>query len=148
MKSLPHNYVVEDFDFQELAGPNQITGHFDVGLRWRAVLRGMIMYQNAGAPGGYNNRPEDFTSLNGAGVQIAEGDQIVANNPSPGVEDQNDQCFFAFVEPVRVDDVLSPILHGALGSIDHLSRKRAFSDPHDFESVSYTHLTLPTKRIV
>jgi hypothetical protein len=76
---------------------------------------------------------EDFTRLNGAGVQVAQGDQIVPDNPSPGVEDQDDQCFFAFVVPVRIDDVLSPILHGALGSIDHLSWKRALPDPHHFE---------------
>ena len=51
------------------------------------------------------------------------------------LKDQNDQGFFALVVPVRIDDVLLPILHGALGSIDHLSRKRALPDPHDFEFV-------------
>ena len=91
------------------------------------------MHQNAGAPGGHNDRPENFTGQNEAGVQVAQGDQIVPDNPAPGVEDQDDQCFFAFVVPVRIDDVLLPVLHGAFGSIDHLSRKRAFPDPHDFE---------------
>ena len=127
------NDVIEDFDFQELAGSNQVTGHLDVGIRRRAILRGVVVHQNAGAAGGYYDRPEDFTRLDVAGIQIAQGDQIVPDNPSPGVEDQNDQGFFAFVEPVRIDDVLLPILHGALGSIDHLGRKRAFPDPHDFE---------------
>ena len=91
------------------------------------------MHQNAGAPRSHDDRPENLKGPDGAGVQIAQGDQIVTNNPSPGVEDQDDQGFFAFVVPVRIDDVLLPILHGALGSIDHLSRKRAFPDPHDFE---------------
>jgi len=40
MKRLAHNHMVEDFDFQELAGPNQITGHFDVRVAWGAIFRG------------------------------------------------------------------------------------------------------------
>ena len=39
MKCLAHNYMVEDFDLQELAGPNQVAGHFDVGIRRRTVPR-------------------------------------------------------------------------------------------------------------
>ena len=129
------NDMIEDFNLKKLSGPNQVPRHLDVGGTWCGVSARVVVYQDAGASGGYNDRPEDFTRLNGAGVQIAQGDQIVANNSAPGVEDQDDQGFFALVEPVRIDDVLFPILHGALGSIDHLSKKRAFPDPHDFEFV-------------
>ena len=37
----------------------------------------------------------DLTRQNEAGVQVAPGDQIVANDSAPGVEAQNDQRFFA-----------------------------------------------------
>jgi hypothetical protein len=47
--------MVENFDFQELSCSNQISGHLDVRFAWAAVFRWVIVYQNAGAPGGYND---------------------------------------------------------------------------------------------
>ena len=99
----------------------------------RYNLGGVIVHENTGAAGCHDNWPEDLQWTGDAGIQISEAYQVVPNDPAAGVEDQNDQCFFALVEPVRNGDVLSPVLHGAFWGIDHLSRKRAFPDPQDLE---------------
>jgi hypothetical protein len=31
---MPNDYVIEDFDLQELPGSNEVAGDFDVGFRW------------------------------------------------------------------------------------------------------------------
>jgi len=37
MAWLAHDDMVKDFDFEELPGPNQVAGYFDVGFAWRCV---------------------------------------------------------------------------------------------------------------
>jgi len=43
---VPNDYVIEDFNFQELPGSNEVTSDFDVGFRWARFTARMIMRDN------------------------------------------------------------------------------------------------------
>ena len=39
---MANDYVIEDFDLQELPGSNEVTSDFDVGFRWGRFTAGMM----------------------------------------------------------------------------------------------------------
>ncbi len=48
MAGIADDYVVEDFDFEKLAGADEVTGDFDVRFRWSGFPTRMIVL--CGAP--------------------------------------------------------------------------------------------------
>ena len=55
--------VVENFDFKELPGSDEIASNLDVGFGWSRLTTRMIMrdYDCSGAR--HNSKPEDFTGM-------------------------------------------------------------------------------------
>ena len=43
MLATSDDYVVEDFDFQQLPGANQVAGDFDVRLGWSRIITVALM---------------------------------------------------------------------------------------------------------
>jgi len=113
-----YNDVIEDFNRQEFPGSNHVPGYLDVTFTWGGVAAGMVVYEDAGTSGCYDDRAEDFKGPNEAGVQVAKRDQVVANDSAPGVQDQNDQGLFALVVPVGISDVLLPIPRRMFWGVD------------------------------
>ena len=60
----------------------------------------MIVHQDDRTTGCHNDGPKDLTSMNEASVQTAQRDQVVAQDASAGVEDQDDESFLARVIPI------------------------------------------------
>lgn len=51
-------YMVGDFDLEQLTGPNQIPGHFDVGFTGGWISRRMVVSQYEAGGGNGDGRPE------------------------------------------------------------------------------------------
>ena len=127
------NYVVENFDLEQLTGPYQITGNFDVPFTGRTIQGWMVVHQNAGCPRCDDDRPKHFQGPHEAGVQVSQRNQVVPDDPAPGIENQDYQRLLALVIPVGLGDVLLPVFGSTFRGVDELSREGAFPDPHDFE---------------
>ena len=118
MEFFTYNDMVQDFDLEQLASTNQVTGYFDVPFTGRIILRRVIVHQDTGTPGCHDDRPKHLQRPSNAGIQIAQADQVVAYDPAARVENQNHQRFFALVVPVSLSDVLPSILHCTFWGVD------------------------------
>jgi len=72
MLATSDDYMVEDFDFQQLSGANQVAGDFDVGLTRSRFARGMVVHQDEGRGGGDDGRAKNFARMNQNGVHRAD----------------------------------------------------------------------------
>ena len=98
------NHVIKEFDFDELPGPNEIAGNFDIGLRRRGVAARMIMHDDNRRCTRDNRTSEDLTRMNEQRVHSADSDQLMALNPASGVQEQDDHALAIGVEiGIRVD---------------------------------------------
>ena len=91
--------MIDHIDLEQLAGADQITGDFDVSLRRGGIAAGMVMRQSDGAAGCYNYRPKHFPWMHGT-YPASRCDKVVAQDASPGIEDQDDKGFLSRIKPV------------------------------------------------
>ena len=97
--------------------------------------RWVVVHEDDSRPCHHNHRPKDHERCDNAGIHRAEGDEVVAENASAGVEDQDHDGFFGRIEPRRLRDVAPPIRSSSFWGIHGFGHGLAFTDPHDFEFV-------------
>ena len=127
------DYVVEDFDFHQLTGADEVTGHFDVGFgRLRLAARVIVHHDNC-ARGGDDCRPEHFSRMHEQGIEGADGHQLVAPHSSSRVEHQHDETFTLRVEVRIRRDGRAPVFSGLFWSVTqlHVVRERTFTQCHN-----------------
>lgn len=88
--------VVEDVDFQELAGADQIAGDFHIGFAWSRIAAGMIVNKNDGRGIRGDGGLEYFARVNQNGVQRAIGNFINTNQAAARVEQKHLEFFGVF----------------------------------------------------
>ncbi len=64
MAGVANDYVVEDFDFQELASADEVAGNFDVGLARRGFSARVVVGQDEGGGGGHDGEAEYLERVN------------------------------------------------------------------------------------
>jgi len=91
--------VVENVNLQELAGPDEIAGDFDVGFGGRGIPAGMVVRENDGGSTLRYRQGEHLPRVNEDGVQGSLRDGVRADETAPGVE-ENDREGLNCVETV------------------------------------------------
>ena len=76
--------MVEDFDAEQLAGPDQIPGHADVALAWSGVAAGMVVGKGHRRGFGGDGGAKHLTWMNQDGVQRALSDSMIGNQSASG----------------------------------------------------------------
>src|SRR5207249_6662975 len=71
-----------------LTRPDEVAGHFDVRFRRSRVPAGMIVSEHDPAAGDRDGRLEHFPWYNDTGIEAPDSDQVMADEPSPGVQDR------------------------------------------------------------
>src|ERR1051326_2046086 len=72
-------------------------------------------------------------------IQTSNGDQVMLKDSSPGVENQNDERFFARIKPVGLRDVVPPVFSCSFWCINHFGWGDAFSDSHHLKFMGWVH---------
>jgi len=131
--ALAHDDMVKHLDLEQLPGPNQIAGHSNVCLAGRWIAAGMIVKKNERTARNADDRLEHFTRFHRAGMETAECDQIVTDDPASGVQHQGDQRFFRRIKPVSLGNVVAPVSGNDVGRIGDLAHGLAVADIQNFE---------------
>jgi len=101
--------VVENFDFEQLTGSNEITGNFYVGFRWSWITARVRMRDNDCGSTCHYCQPENLSRMTKDCIHRANGHQVVTFNASAGVEDEYHQTFTFRVEVRMSGDMRFPI---------------------------------------
>src|ERR1017187_5262846 len=109
MVGIADDDVVEDFDFEKLAGSDEIAGDFDVRFRWSGVTARVRMRDNDCSSTCHDCQPENLPRMTKDCIHRANGHQVVTFYASACVEDEYHQTFTFRIE-VRVSgDMRFPI---------------------------------------
>ena len=108
---LADDNVVKHLNLQELAGPDEVSGYFDVGFRRSRISRGMVVRQDEGGGGANACQPKHLSRMHQECIQGARGNNLMALNPAPGVQENNREAFHLRVE-VRVSGNVPPPVGG------------------------------------
>jgi len=82
--------MVQDLDFQQLPGANQVTRHFDVGFGRRRVAAGMVVHQYDRGGVGLDGGPEHLARMHQDGVERAVRNfHWCSDQPAAGVQQEN-----------------------------------------------------------
>src|SRR5215469_16554908 len=72
-----HHDVIENFDFQELARSDQITGDLDVRLRWSRIPTRMVVRDYNSGSTRHNSKPKDLPGMAENCIHRPNGHQIM-----------------------------------------------------------------------
>ena len=114
MIRIAQNNMVEHFNFEKLSGAYQVACHLNVGFGWRSLPARVIMRENNGVGGGHNGQPEYFAGVYQNRILRADSNQIMAFNPTAGIEHQHNEAFTLGVEMRMRGDVQTPKIGGFL----------------------------------
>ncbi len=89
MIGISHDDVVENLDFKKLACSDEITGDFDVRLRWIRIAARMIVanYDCSGAC--HNCQSENLPGMTEDRIHRSNGHQLVPFDAPTCVEDKH-----------------------------------------------------------
>ena len=134
MSAVADDDVIADFDFQQLAGANQIARDFDVRLRWRGLAAGMVVHEHDCRGGERDGNFEDLARMHEYRIERPDGHQMVATNATACVEQQDRETFAFGVKLHRGRYLAAPIIRRSLGRVAklHLLGCRTFTQRHDF----------------
>ena len=125
--------MVEDFDLDELARPDEIAGHLDVRFGRGRIARWMAVHQDDRRGIGDDGRAEDFPGMDEDRVEGAGGHEMVAGDALPGVEDEDVEAFDVPVEAGFGGNDLPPLGVGLVRGVAHgqVIRQGEFPQAHD-----------------
>ena len=109
MVGISDDNVVENFDFEQLTGSNEITGNFYVGFRWSWITARVRMRDNDCGSTCHYCQSENFPRMTKDCIHRANGHQVVTFNTSAGVEDEYHQTFTFRIEVRMSSDMRFPI---------------------------------------
>lgn len=89
----PEDEVVEDLDLEQVAGPDQVPGHADVGLGGAGVPGGMVVGEDDGVRAGHDGGAEDLSGMDEDLVQESLGDGLDAQEAAAGVDEEHLEAF-------------------------------------------------------
>ena len=90
--------MIRNFNFHQLAGPDQIAGDFDVRFaRCRVAARMVVNQHNERRLHG-NRHAEHLTRMHQQGVHRADGHQMMPLYPPPRVQEQYNEALAIRVE--------------------------------------------------
>ena len=95
---MAHDDMIEHFNFHQLAGANEVAGHFNVRLGRLWLARRVIVHEHNGCRTGDNGRSERFPGRNEQGIQSPDGYKLMPFDPATGVQQENDEAFAFRVE--------------------------------------------------
>ena len=90
--------VVKNFDFEKLAGSNEVAGDFYVGFRWGGITARVRMRDNDCGSTCHYCQSKNFPRMTKDCIHRANGHQVVTFNASAGVEDEYHQTFTFRIE--------------------------------------------------
>jgi len=131
---VPDDDVVEDFDFQELAGADEVAGYLDVGFRRGRFPARVVMGQDNRGGACDNRQTEHLAWMDEQRVDRADRNQMVAFDPAPGVHEQDAEALALGIEIGVRRYVEAPVIGGALWRVAKLElfRRGAFLERDDF----------------
>src|SRR5437016_44051 len=97
----------------------------------------MIVHENDSRARSSDGRPEHFTRMNKTGVQVAESNQVISQCSSAGVHNDNDERFFAWIEPGSGRNGCSPVIDRQLRSVHVDDAGGTLPNPHHFELIRW-----------
>ena len=95
--------MIENFDFHELPGADQVAGHLDVGFARRWIAAGMIVHKHNRRGVRGNGVFKDFTSAHKHAVEGSLGNLPHTDQSAAGVKKQHVEMF----------DIMKPVLLSA-----------------------------------
>ena len=84
--ALTHDDMVDDFDFEQLAGSDEVSRDFNVGFRRCGFAAGMIVHDHDSRRSSDNRQTEYFPWMNQNGVHRSHGYKIVSFDFPPRVQ--------------------------------------------------------------
>ena len=109
MIGISNDDVVEDFDFEKLAGSDEIAGDFYVCFRWGGITARVRMRDNDCGSTCHYCQSENFPRMTKDCIHRANGHKVVTFNASAGVEDEYHQTFTFRIEVRMSGDMRFPI---------------------------------------
>ena len=79
------NQMVEDFDVQQLACFDQLSGHGDVLGGGRIIARGVVVCHNDGRCRSFDGRAEHLVDTHHTGIETAPVDCLCRQYPITGI---------------------------------------------------------------
>ena len=72
MIRIAYDHVVKHFDFEQLPGADEVTGHFDVCLRRLGLSARVVVHEDNGCGAGDYRGPKYFSGMDQYGVQRSD----------------------------------------------------------------------------
>ena len=135
--AMSHDDVIQDFDLEQLTGPDEVASHFDIGVaRLRFAARVVVPKNDCGGTG-RDCYPENFPGMHKDCVQCTNGNDIVAFDLASRVQEQNAKAFAFRVEVGVFLHMPAPVISSFRWCVaqGQLFRRRAFAQGHDLEFV-------------
>ena len=85
--------MVENFNFEKLAGADQVACHLNVGFGWRGFPAWVIVCEHNGVGGGHNGQPEHFAGVYQNRILRADANQIMPFDAAAGIEHEHNEAF-------------------------------------------------------
>ena len=108
--------MVEDFDLEQLPGPDQVTRHLYVGLRRFRLAARVVVQEDNGCGVCDDRAAEHLARVNEHGIQCPGRDEYVSLDAPPGVEQQRNETFHVRVERGMVDNMRAPVFSSPFGA--------------------------------
>ena len=105
-----HDYVIADFDLEQLPGADEITRHADIGLGGLLLPAWVVMHDHNGGSRRQDCHSEDRGSRNENGVERSYRNQMMAFDLPPGIEQQDHQTLAIWVKVRMTCNMRFPIL--------------------------------------
>jgi len=117
MSRVADDDVVDELDPEDLPGPDQFAGDFDVAFGRLGLAAGMVMRPQDGGGGHRDGYPVHFPWMDEDAVHRADGHQMVTLDAPSGVEHQDNETLAIRVE-MRVGlDMGPPVGDSAFGCV-------------------------------
>ncbi len=131
------NDVVEDFDFEKLAGADEVAGDSDVGLGGGGFAGGVVVHEHQRGGGGHDGEAEHWQRVDQERVVGADAEEVVGFDAAAGVEEQHREAFTFGVEGFGLGDVQAPVGGGGFRGIakGHVVGGAGFAEGNDFVNV-------------
>ena len=109
MVGIPNDYVVENFDLQQLTCSNKIACNFDIRLGRSWLAARMIVTDDDGCCTCHDCQSKNLPGMTENRIHRAYGHQIVTFDAPTCVEDEYHQTFTFRIEVWMIGDVRFPI---------------------------------------
>src|SRR5687768_10024755 len=105
--------MIEQFDFEELAGSYQISRHANISVRWCGITAWMIMHENDGRGACNDGQAKYLSWVNENRIHGPDGNEAVAFDSTASIHQSYHQTFTLGIEKGMSADVFTPVSGGA-----------------------------------